>query len=166
MSSATASKRHSATSSAATTGGFVARIPLIVLLLCVVGAGVAGYLTYTHYDESALVCSVGDCGTVQKSKYAEIGPIPIAILGLGMYAVVALTALARILRRGPLSFDGWTIASWAISFAGLLYAGYLTYVEIWVIDAICQWCVTSAIVTLLIVILESILIWRLLDAPE
>ena len=140
------------------------RIPQVVLVLSLLGIGVASYLTYTHYNHDALVCSIGDCGTVQSSEYATIGPIPIAILGLGMYVAVATTALARQLARGPLTFENWTIASWAVAVSGLLYAGYLTYVEIWVIDAICQWCVASALITLAIVICESLLIWNLLFA--
>lgn len=133
-----------------------------VILLSVIGAAIAGYLTYTHFNESALVCAVGDCGTVQKSKYAEIGPIPIALLGLGMYVVLGILAAGRLRGRLPVTFQQATIAAWAIALAGVAYAAYLTYLEIWVIDAICQWCVASAIVTTLILAAETVLLWRVL----
>ncbi len=112
------------------------------------------------------MCAVGDCGTVQKSAYSEIGPIPIAILGLGMYLTLALLAFSRLRRGVPLSFRHATIASWAIALAGAAYAIYLTYLEIWVIQAICQWCVASAIVTGLILIAETVLLWRVLGEND
>ena len=142
------------------------RLPLVILALSILGIGIAGYLTYTHYDEEALVCAVGNCGTVQQSDYAKIGPIPISILGLGMYGVIAALALLRYRNWSRLSLEQVTIASWTITLTGLLYAGYLTYVELWVIDAVCQWCVASAIVTLVIFALESALLWRALDGGD
>lgn len=134
---------------------------LAVLVMSMLGIGVAGYLTFTHYNHDALVCTVGDCGTVQSSEYATIGRVPIALLGLGMYLTVAATAVIRLMNRRPMSFDSLTVVSWGIAFAGVLYAAYLTYVEIWVIDAICQWCVASAIITLLILAIESSLLARM-----
>ncbi|HUG14381.1 MAG TPA: vitamin K epoxide reductase family protein [Thermomicrobiales bacterium] len=139
-----------------------------IALLSVAGMLVAGYLTYTHFDRDALVCSVGECGTVQDSAYASLGPIPISLLGVGMYVLLGVLAIARRSHAGLLSFEHASIASWSLAFMGTLYAAYLTYVEIWVIDAICQWCVISAIVGLLILVVETVVIWRVLlsdDAP-
>lgn len=153
-------------SASSTTQAGQSRIPGIVLLLSVIGVGIAGYLTYTHFDESALVCAVGDCGTVQSSKYSEIGPVPIAILGLGMYVALGLLAFSRMRGGLGMSFKQATIAAWAITLAGFAYALYLTYLEIWVIKAICQWCVASAIVTGLILIAETILLWRVLGETD
>ena len=130
------------------------------------GIGIAGYLTYTHYNGDALVCSLGDCGTVQQSDYATIGPIPIAILGMSMYGAIAALSLLRRQKLSRRSLERATIASWTITLTGLLYAAYLTYVELWVIDAICQWCVASAIVTLIVFTLESALLWRALAGDD
>lgn len=165
MSNSSSALRRSSASRAVSDEGR-SRIPAIVLVLSIIGAGIAAYLTYTHFDESALVCAVGDCGTVQSSKYAELGPVPIAILGLGMYVVLALLALVRVRGSNALSFRHASIASWAITLAGAVYALYLTYLEIWVIKAICQWCVASAIVTGLILVAETILLWRILGEVE
>lgn len=133
------------------------------LVLALAGAGVAAYLTSVHYDDSLLLCGVGDCETVQKSRYSEVGGIPIAIFGLGMY--LAIIALGLIRWRQPRHRTLATMAAFAIAFAGAIYAAYLTYVEIWVIDAICQWCVASALLTLGILTIEGIAVWRLLGDP-
>lgn len=134
------------------------------LVLAVAGLLVAGYLTYTHYDRSALVCTVGNCQTVQASPYAEIAGIPISIFGMGMYLAVIGLGLARGLR--PAWFAPATMAAFAVVLAGAVYAAYLTYLELAVIKAICQWCVTSALLTLGILVAEGVLLWRVLDAGE
>lgn len=134
--------------------------------LSILGIIVAAYLTYSHFDESALMCAVGDCGTVQKSKYATLGPIPIAILGLAMYVALGLSALGRMRGKLPVTFEVATMASWGIALAGVAYALYLTYLEIWVIKAICQWCVASAIITTLILAIESVLLWHVLGEEQ
>lgn len=132
----------------------------VSLALAVPGLLVAGYLTYSHYDTEALVCTVGDCKTVQNSPYAEIAGIPISILGMGMYlGVVALGALRS---ARPAWASTATMAAFALVLSGAVYAAYLTYLEIAVIKAICQWCVTSAVLTLGILAAESVLLWRIL----
>lgn len=136
------------------------RLLVSIVLLSLIGVMVAGYLTYTHIDRDALVCAVGDCGTVQESAYATLGPVPISVFGVAMYVILGVLAGLRLKEAGPLSFEHASIASWALAFMGTLYAAYLTYVEIWVIDAICQWCVISALVGLLILLVESLILWR------
>lgn len=134
------------------------------MVLAIAGVAVAGYLTYVHYDQSALVCSVGNCHTVQTSKYAVIAGIPIAILGLGMYlAVIGLGLLRRMRAEWRMPA---TMAAFTIVLAGTLYAAYLTYLEIWVIHAICQWCVISAILTLGLLAVEGTGLYRLLGRED
>ena len=140
-------------------------LPLAILVLSVLGLGVAGYLTYAHYNQDALVCTIGSCHTVQSSKYATIGGVPIAIFGAGMYLTLGALAAARRFRVGPLGWDTATMAAFGIVLAGFVYAAYLTYVELFVIDAICQWCVGSAVITTLILALESILLWKTVLGP-
>lgn len=129
-------------------------------VLAIAGIAVAGYLSYTAYNHEALTCSIGDCVTVQTSDYATLMGIPIALLGLGMYLSVLVLGALRLLQ--PDFEDIATFASFAIVLAGAIYAGYLTYVEIWVIEAICQWCVVSALLTVGLVVSESTLVSRLL----
>jgi uncharacterized membrane protein len=128
----------------------------LTLLLSVVGAGIAGYLTYVHYDESVLVCTAGGgCHTVQQSAYATIGPIPIAMLGLGMFLTLGALALVRILDWKAISADTAVMLSWGITLSALLYYAYLVYVELFVLEAVCQWCVGTTAITVAIFAIAS-----------
>jgi uncharacterized membrane protein len=70
------------------------------IVLGVLAVGVSGYLTITHYEESLLVCNVvSGCETVQSSKYAMIGPVPVALLGLIASVGMLGLAIARRSRR-------------------------------------------------------------------
>lgn len=121
----------------------------LLLVLCVIGVGIGTYLSFVALDKNveAFCSGVGNCHTVQNSQYAKVGGMPVAILGLGMYLVLLGLTLARrfdrrlLGREAPAIFATWTFA---LAFAGMLYSGYLTYLELFVIDAICIWCVGSA----------------------
>lgn len=134
----------------------------LVLALSIVGAGISGYLTYVHFDDSVLVCSAsGGCHTVQESDYSTIGPIPIAMLGLGMFLTLAALSLSRVLNWRIISDELATMAIWGMTLTGLLYYAYLVYVELFVLEAICQWCVATTAITVAIFAIES---FRLRDA--
>lgn len=123
------------------------------LVLSLAGAAVAAYLTWAHYDPAMLTCGVGDCHRVQSSSYATVGPFPIALLGLGMFLVVAAFAVVRWLRPDlswPVSF-----AAFMLALCGVIYFVYLTYLEIAVIGAVCQWCVLAAGVTVGLLVAET-----------
>ena len=126
-------------------------------LTTLAGAGVAGYLTRSHYDRGALVCTVGDCRTVQESEYADLAGIPVAILGVGMYPTVL--ALAAIRWRRPRMPGPAPLAVFAIVLAGAFVAAYLTVIEVAVIDAVCQWCVASAVLTAILLAVEGAGVW-------
>lgn len=128
------------------------------LLLGLAASGIALYLTIVHYQHDLLVCSTGGCETVQQSKYATIGPVPIAILGLIAAAIMLGAAVLRIVRR-DLALPA-TIVIFTMAAIGFGYEIYLTYLEIWVLEAICQWCVAFATVITLWMVLEA---WRLWD---
>lgn len=131
-----------------------------IVLLGLIGIGIAGYLTYVHYNEDALVCTTGGCETVQQSEYSTIGDIPIAIFGLLMFTTVTLLAAARLTSRVSIPFEPATTLAWTLLLTSLLYYAYLTYIEIFDLDAICQWCVASSIIALLLFALESILLFH------
>ncbi|CAN5607083.1 hypothetical protein BH09CHL1_BH09CHL1_02300 [soil metagenome] len=130
----------------------------MAVLLGVVAVGIAAYLTVVHYQHDLLVCSTGGCETVQSSKYATIGPIPIAILGLASSVTMLGAALLRIFRRDLVVPA--TVVIFALAAIGFGYELYLTYVEIWVLDAICQWCVAFACVTTIWMVLEARRLWE------
>ncbi len=133
-------------------------------MLAALGIAVSTYLTAIHYDEGLLVCGLSDCHTVQTSDYAEMLGIPVALFGLGMYvALLGLVAL-RWLRLDSTVYV--TATTFALSLAGVIFAGYLTYVELFVLEAICQWCVVSAVLTTLLLVTESLMVKRLLAITE
>ena len=149
----------------ATTGSWRGNPLLLgIILLGILGMGVAGYLTYAHYNEDALVCTIGGCETVQQSDYSTMLGVPIAIFGVLMFLSVTLLAWARMTDRRPIPSDMATMAAWTLLLTSLLYYAYLTYIEIWELEAVCQWCVISSIVALLMFALESVLLARELRA--
>ncbi len=112
------------------------RTPVIVVAL--IGVAIAGYLTYVHYAGIEPLCAAsGGCEKVQNSGYAKLVGIPVAVLGLiGYIAILAASLLPGELAR--------MLAS-SLAIMGLGFSIYLTYLELFEIDAICQWCVASAI---------------------
>jgi uncharacterized membrane protein len=131
------------------------RLTGAMIVLAVVGLGVAGYLTYVHYAGLHPVCvSSGGCETVQSSHYAKLAGIPVPVLGLLGYAGI----LGSLLIRG----DTGRMATAGLAIVGFGFSLYLTYLELFVIKAICQWCVGSAVIMTALAILAVV---RLLRAP-
>jgi uncharacterized membrane protein len=110
--------------------------------LAAVGAAIAGYLTYARFAHTPVACATGGCEIVQRSDYAELAGIPVALLGLAAYLFLLGTALS--------SSEAARAAAAAVAVAGAAFSAYLVYVQIAVIDAICQWCVASDVVMPLI----------------
>lgn len=140
------------------------RLLRLSLLLGLIGTAIGAYLVWVHYDIEALVCGLGDCEVVQTSSYAEVFGIPIAILGLLMYLALLALTVARLLR--PALLVPASMAALAITGAGTLYSAWLTWVEIEVLEAICQWCVASAITTTLMLVVEIVIFARLWSAED
>ena len=126
-----------------------------IAALAVLGIAIAGYLTYVHYAGIDPVCTGGGggCHAVQSSSYAELAGIPVAVLGLAGY--VAILASLRVPgERGALPTA-------LLALVGFGYSLYLTYLELFEIDAICQWCVGSAVVMTLLAALAVTRVLRL-----
>jgi uncharacterized membrane protein len=106
--------------------------------VALMGLGIAIYLTIVHYTGGAPVCAIAHgCETVQKSRYAEVAGIPVALLGaLGYLAILATLTRNSEAARTATAF---------LAIAGLGFSAYLTYVEVFELHAICIWCVGSAI---------------------
>ena len=131
----------------------------LLLALAIAGVVVAGYLSWVALDEDqeAVCAGVGDCDTVQSSEFSEIAGVPIAVLGLGMYlALLALIAARRWWRalRGGEAPQGLASLTFALALGGTLYSAYLTWLELFEIEAICVWCVGSAVIVTLLMLLS------------
>jgi uncharacterized membrane protein len=107
--------------------------------LATVGAAISAYLLYVRQTGGTLVCSTGGCETVQSSSYAEVIGVPVAALGLLGF----LGLLAAALARG----ESARLAQATLALAAFFFSAYLLYVQVAVIDAICQWCIAPDLVT-------------------
>ncbi|HEV3095205.1 MAG TPA: vitamin K epoxide reductase family protein [Solirubrobacteraceae bacterium] len=128
------------------------RIAMIVLT--VLGVGIASYVTYVHYAGIKPACTAGEsCTKVQTSIYSELAGVPVALMGLIGYVAILASLLAPDTERTR-------FATLALTLGGFGFSAYLTYRELFSINAICEWCVTSAIVMTLLMLLS---VWRFLS---
>ena len=126
-----------------------------IAAFALLGAAIAAYLTYVHYSHTSPICTTGGCEKVQTSKYAELGGIPVALLGLLAYAAIIVTTL----RRGvPAAFAGVLIA-----LTGVAFSGYLLWAQVVPIGALCQWCVGNDLV---ITVVAVLCVARVLTEPD
>lgn len=141
----------------------------ITLGFAILGILDAGYLTVEHYSNQIPPCSISafaDCGKVLKSKYAMVGPVPLAVLGMVYYASVFAVVGSRILLTPKMNWMQtlWTKVQSIINPAkrwglpdflrdmqllmtgtGVLFSAYFVYLQLGVIKAICLYCMVSAI---------------------
>ena len=137
----------------------------LLALLALSGFFVALYLAlYKLGYIGALTCSVGSCEQVNTSKWAMFLGLPVAMWGVGFYAVTFVAALIGLQERFA---DSRAVALGlaALCVWGVLFSLYLTYLELFVIHAVCQWCVVSAVIVTLMCIV-SILDLRVGDGDE
>jgi len=103
------------------------------------GVGVAAYIAIAEADGGAPACFAGGggCETVAASSHSELAGISVAAIGIVGYVLL----LGAALLRG----DGARLAGFGLALIGFGYSVYLTWLELFVIEAICQWCVASAV---------------------
>lgn len=116
----------------------------IATFLATLGIGIAAYIAVADSGGGAPACIGGNqgCETVAESSYAHLLGVNIAIFGVVGYLLLLAAAVAR--------GDGARMAGFAISLLGFGYSVFLTYVELFRVDAVCQWCLGSAIVMTLL----------------
>ena len=124
------------------------RARMAVALLSLVGVFVALYL-YLHKLGfiGHLACGSGGCETVQLSGYSRFLGVDVPFIGLVGYAALLLISLVSLERPGDSRWPRFLL--W-ISGVGVVFSAYLTYLELFVIRAICRWCLGSAAIILLI----------------
>lgn len=111
--------------------------------LSLIGLALATYLSVTYLSGAGLACGVdGGCGAVTTSEYSRFLGIPVALLGVGGYAVLLLGSLAALgLPQPPIALR-WGIA--AIAAIGFAFSAYLTATQALLIGSYCIYCLTSA----------------------
>ena len=121
--------------------------------LAVIGLGISGYMAYVETQSVEAICGpVGDCNAVQGSPYAFLfGVLPIGILGLAGYTLILIAWGWSRMRQDPLAVYA-PKALFGFALVGVFFSLYLTYLEPFVIGAVCMWCLSSAVVMTLLLI--------------
>jgi uncharacterized membrane protein len=119
-------------------------------VLALAGIGVATYITVVEAGGSAPQCLAGGhgCETVANSHYSHLAGVNVAVFGIVGYVLLVGAALA--------GGDVARIAGFAIALVGFGFSAYLTYLELFVIDAICQWCIASAVLMTLLLVVNAL----------
>jgi uncharacterized membrane protein len=124
--------------------------------LAIVGLLISAYLSWVHYIGAVPVClgGSGGCESVQSSSYATIFGVPVAVIGLLGYSGLLFAASLR----GEVGI----YLGFLVALVGTLFSAYLTYLELFVIHAICEWCVVSAALMVGALICTSFGAWQLM----
>ncbi|WP_162910044.1 vitamin K epoxide reductase family protein [Aggregatilinea lenta] len=130
---------------------------IVSILLAIAGIAVAGYLSWAEVTGNETQClDTGkiNCETVQSSAYSEVLGVPIALLGLAGY--IAILGVLLLEDQVPFlaAYGRTLIAGFALF--GVLFSVYLTLIEATVLDAWCQWCVISALLITLLLIVGAV----------
>ena len=119
------------------------RLDIAIGVVALVGLGIAAYLTYIHYAGLHPLClASGGCEKVQSSHWSKLAGIPVATIGLVGYAAI----LALLFVPGETGLAGCAL----VALVGFGFSAYLTFLELFRIHAICQWCAASAVLMTLI----------------
>lgn len=126
--------------------------------LAAVGIGISTYIAIADAGGGAPACFAGSqgCQTVADSSYSHLAGIPVSAIGIAGYVAI----LVAMLWPG----DPGRFAAASFSLIGFCFSLYLTYLELAVIDAICQWCVASAVVVTAIFALSLVRLVRFTGA--
>jgi len=119
---------------------------VLLVLLAIGGVVVSGLALHVHYSTDVQPCSINekwDCGIVNHSRFAVVGRVPVAAIGIAGYALLALLALF-----------GWRRSLAAASLLALAYALHLTHIEASVLQVWCLYCVISQSIIALLALLS------------
>jgi uncharacterized membrane protein len=121
-----------------------------IVFVSVLGIGIATYIAIVEGGGGTPACVAGGggCETVAKSSYSHIAGINIAIFGIVGYVLLFISAFFRN--------DLARLGGFAVALGGFGFSVYLTYLELFVINAICQWCVGSAILMTILFTLSGL----------
>jgi len=115
------------------------------------------YLTVSHYSGEALVCgAVHGCDLVTTSKYSTVGPVPLALLGMLYYSIIFLSA-AAYKETGRGAFSSIFVF---LPFFGFFFSLWLVYLQIFVIEAICVYCMASALISTVLAVFSFFVVFR------
>jgi uncharacterized membrane protein len=135
------------------------------VVLSGLGVFISGYLVTKRFTGGSLACTRwAQCDVVSNSVYSQLYGVPVAVIGLAGYLLLLALALAALWTEGRTQWQT-LLLSFVLSLGGVGFSIYLTYLEIYVIEALCAWCVASAIVIALLAIVTAVTI-RLAPPPD
>ena len=144
-------------------------LDIAIPILSIIGLGASIYLTYVEVTHTRALCGpVGDCNAVQSSPYAKLfGILPIGLVGAFGYIAILVTWLWRRFRTDSLSKIAGPVM-YGMALFGTLFSIYLTYLELFVIHAVCIWCLSSAVIitALMLLNLPPITQWLAISDDE
>ena len=128
-------------------------------LVSLAGIFLGVYLTLYKFGViGSLVCNVGSCEKVQSSRYSVFLGLPVATWGIGFYLLMLVLSVASMQERYAGS-RGLSLAMFLVTGWGVLFTAWLNYLEAFVINAWCEWCLGSAAMVLVLFVL-AFLEWR------
>jgi uncharacterized membrane protein len=131
------------------------RLATALAVVGVIGIAISIYLTWTKLAGVLPICGpTGGCETVEQSDYSSVAGIPVAAFGILYSAAVVLLALWWARTRDPRA----AYAAYALGLAGVVVEAYLVYLELFVIHAICLWCVAYGITIVVGLVLASAIV--------
>lgn len=128
----------------------------LAIYLFFIGLAISSYLLIVYTSNAPLPCSLSHgCDEVRYSPYSHILGVPVPLFGVGFYLLAIILSFISLKKhRFRYLFAVWLLTAW-----GLLFASYLTYLEAYVIQAWCSWCVLNAVVNVLTFILVTRVVW-------
>ncbi len=135
---------------------------LILGVLDTVGLLIAGYLSTVELEGGVPVCGpLKGCEEVALSQYARIGGVPVALFGV----VLSVTLLALAIAWWKTDIYGLLLGHYGLSLVGVMFDGYFLFLQVFVIKAICVWCVSYE-ASLLLRFLIAFIVWYRQPKPE
>ncbi len=131
----------------------------LLLILALIGLLDSSYLTYEHYDASLSTCASGifsSCNDVLTSSYSTIMGVPLALLGVLHYTILASSTLLFIKSRNRIFAQVIVL----LSITGLLFSIYLVYLQAAVLSAYCIYCMISALTSFFVFTISWFSLYR------
>lgn len=125
----------------------------LILILSLIGIALSGFLTYAHYNVASLppgICPGGGCQDVWMSEYSMLLGIPVALIGLLGYVALFGMAYLRLYYPDLGIVEPFPTYMLIISIIGAGFSIYLTLIEIFVIQAVCDYCLSAFVVMMAI----------------
>jgi uncharacterized membrane protein len=129
---------------------------MVTAVLALIGLFVSLYLYLWKLGlMGPLICTTGGCETVQLSEYAVFFGVPVALWGIMGFASLLAVSIAGLHGRW-VELRGPTVVLAVLSATGMVFVGYLTYLEANLIRAWCQWCIACAILVTIIFLISLV----------